>query len=145
VKTQEEYAQAKKVIKEIVKKAIDHLKNKRVKLEDLTYSVKLYFDPNEKVGDMKTAPQPYQCALQLINAGKRLKRGDTVSFVKVKPFTYNGKTFTVKPAEFVRSLAEINVDDYVRNLETALNQTFEPMGIRLETEKETKISRWLIS
>jgi len=145
VKNQEEYEQSKRVIKEIVKKAIEDLKSRQVKLEDLTYTVRLYFDPNEKVTDMKTAAQQYQCALQLIDAGKKLKRWDTVSFVKVKPFTYNGKTFTVKPAEFVKSLAEINVDDYVRNLLNALNQTFEPMGVKLEMGKETEISRWLIS
>jgi len=145
VKNQEEYAQAKKVIKEIVKKAIDDLKNRHVKLEDLIYTVRLYFDPNEKIADMKTAAQQYQCALQLIDAGKKLKRWDTVSFIKVKPFKYKEKIFTVKPAEFVKSLVEINVEDYVRNLLTALNQTFEPMGIRLETEKETEISKWLTS
>ena len=145
VKNQEEYAQAKKVIKDIVKKAIDDLKNRHVKLEDLIYTVRLYFDPNEKIADMKTAAQQYQCALQLIDAGKKLKRWDIVSFIKVKPFKYKEKIFTVKPAEFVKSLVEINVEDYVRNLLTALNQTFEPMGIRLETEKETEISKWLTS
>ncbi|MDH5793182.1 MAG: hypothetical protein OEZ18_01290, partial [Candidatus Bathyarchaeota archaeon] len=115
------------------------------KLEDLIYTVRLYFDPNEKIADMKTAAQQYQCALQLIDAGKKLKRWDTVSFIKVKPFKYKEKIFTVKPAEFVKSLVEINVEDYVRNLLTALNQTFEPMGIRLETEKKTEISKWLTS
>jgi len=145
VKNQEEYAQAKKVIKDIVKKAIDDLKNRQVKLKDLIYTVRLYFDPNEKIADMKTAAQQYQCALQLIDAGKKLKRWDTVSFIKVKPFKYKEKIFTVKPAEFVKSLVEINVEDYVRNLLTALNQTFEPMGIRLETEKKTEISKWLTS
>jgi DNA polymerase elongation subunit (family B) len=145
VKNREEYAQAKKVIEDIVKKAIDDLKNRQVKLEDLVYMVKLYFDPNEKTVDMKTAAQQYQCALQLIDAGKKLKRWDTVSFIKVKPFKYKEKIFTVKPAEFVKSLVEINLEDYVRNLLTALNQTFEPMGIRLETEKKTEISKWLTS
>jgi hypothetical protein len=70
-----------------------------------------------------------------------------VSFVKVRPFKYRGKTFTVKPAKFVKSLHEINVDDYVRNLLTALNQTFQPMGIKLEMEreKEIKLSKWLMN
>jgi DNA polymerase elongation subunit (family B) len=143
VKNQEEFAQAKKVIEDIVKKAVGDLKNRQVKLEYLVYTVKLYFDPNEKTADMKTAAQQYQCALQLIDAGKKLQRWDTVSFIKVKPFKYKEKIFTVKPAEFVKSLVEINVDDYVRNLLTALNQTFEPMGINLGMEKETKISKWL--
>jgi DNA polymerase elongation subunit (family B) len=145
VKDQEEYADAKKSIQAHVKKAVDDLRKKRAVLEDLTYSVRLYFDPNEKVEEMKTSPQPYQCALQLIDAGRKLSRGDTVTFVKVRPFEYKGRTFTVKPAEFVKSLTEINVEDYVRNLLTALNQTFKPMGIRLENDEETKIVKWLIS
>jgi len=143
MKKHEEYEQAKKTIQETVRKAIDDLRSRQIKLEDLTYSVKLYFDPNKKKEEMKTAAQPYQCALQLMEAGKNLKRWDTVSFVKVKPFTHSGKIFTVKPAEFVKSLAEINVEDYVRNLQTALKQTFEPMDIKLEVEEETKMSRWL--
>ncbi len=145
VKNFDEYAQAKKMIKEIVTKAVEDLRNRRVSIEDLTYSVRLYFDPNEKKMNMKTLPQPYQCAVQLIDAGKRLNRWDTVSFVKVKPFKYKKRTFTVKPAEFVTNLREINIEDYVRNLLTALNQTFKPMGIELKTEKETEISRWLIN
>jgi DNA polymerase elongation subunit (family B) len=145
VRNQEEFTQAKESIKEIVKIAIKNLKERKVRSEDLTYSVRLYFDPNEKTADMKTTPQPYQCALQLMDAGGKLKRSDIVSFVKVKPFTYKGKNFTVKPADFVKSLTEINLEDYVRNLLTALNQTFEPMGIKLETKKETEISRWLTS
>lgn len=145
VKNLEEYGQAKGKIKEIVGKAVSDLKNRKVRLEDLTYSVRLFFDPNEKIANMKTAPQPYQCALQLIDAGKRLNRWDTVSFVKVKPFKYKEKTFTVKPAEFMNNLNEINVEDYVRNLLTALNQTFKPMGIELRKERETEISRWLTS
>ncbi|MBS7632288.1 hypothetical protein KEJ15_01520 [Candidatus Bathyarchaeota archaeon] len=141
VRNREEYEQAKQRIKQVVAKAIQDLRSRKVKLEELTYSVRLYFDPNEKVVDMKTAHQPYQCALQLIDAGKRLKRGDTVSFVKVKPFPYKGKTFTVKPVELAPNLAEINVADYVRNLLTALNQTFEPMDIKLEAEKEADVSK----
>lgn len=143
VKNQEEYEQAKKTLKEIAKKSIDELRNRKVQLEDLVYTVRLYFDPNEKITDMKTAAQQYQCALQLIDAGRKLQRWDKVSFIKVKPFTYNAKTFTVKPAEFVKSLIEVNVEDYVRNLLTALNQSFQPMGIKLEMEKETRISKWL--
>jgi DNA polymerase elongation subunit (family B) len=143
VGNQEEYMQAKREIKKICKKTIDDLKNRNVSLDDLVYSVRLHFDPNEKVENTKMVPQPYQCALQLINAGKRLKRGDVVSFIKVKPFKYKGKIFTVKPADFVGSLAEINVEDYVRNLRTALNQTFKPMGIKLEEEKEADILKWI--
>jgi DNA polymerase elongation subunit (family B) len=142
-RNQEEYEHAKERIKEVVRKAIVDLRNRKVELADLAYSVRLYFDPGEKIADMKTAAQPYQCALQLIEAGKKLRRGDTVAFVKVKPFKHKDKTFTVKPIEFTRSLWEINVEDYVRNLLTALNQSFEPMGVKIQIEKEAEISRWL--
>ena len=145
VKSQEDYVEAKKRIKETVRRAMTELRNRRIDLEDLIYSVRLYFDPNEKIEDMKTAHQPYQCAIQLIDAGKKLKRGDTVSFIKVKPFRYKEKTFTVKPAKSVTNPAEVNTEDYVRNILTALNQTFEPMGIKLETERKTEISQWLKS
>ncbi len=143
VKNEEEYEQAKTRIKEVVQKAIADLKSGKIEVRDLTYSVRLYFDPNEKIADMKSAHQPYQCAQQLIDAGMKLKRGDTVSFIKAKPFKYKGRMFTVKPADFATSLTEINSVDYVRNLLTALNQTFEPMGIELEAEKKADISRWL--
>jgi hypothetical protein len=143
VKNQKGYEDAKNAIKEIANKAMLDLRSRNVRLEDLIYSVKLFFDPDEKIADMRTAAQQYQCALQLIDAGRRLNRCDTVSFVKVKPFKYKDKIFTVKPAEFVKNALEINMADYVRNLLTALNQTFQPMGIELKLEKETEISRWL--
>jgi len=59
-------------------------------------------------------------------------------FVKVKPFNYQGRRFTVKPTEHVESLNEINVEDYVRNLKTALNQLFKPMSIMFTDEKTAK-------
>jgi len=142
VKNLPEYSEGKDRIKKVVRNAVADLKNGNVRLEDLIYSVRLYFDPNEKIGDMKTAHQPYQCASQLMNAGRKLKKGDTVSFVKVKPFRYEKRTFTVKPAEFVKNLSETNVNDYIRNLLTALNQTFESMDVKLKEEKEAEISKW---
>jgi DNA polymerase elongation subunit (family B) len=145
VRSLDEFEHAKKAIKEVVKTAVADLKSRKISLENLTYSVRLFFDPNEKITDMKTTAQPYQCAIQLVDSGRKLQRWDTVSFIKVKPFKYKEKTFTVKPAEFVRNLADINVEDYVRNLLTALNQTFEPMGIKLEIQRDTEISRWLTS
>ena len=74
--------------------------------------------------------------------GEKVDKGDTVHFIKVKPFNYKGKTFTVKPVDYVKSLKEINVEDYTRNMTTALEQTFAPMGIKLEQKLETKISDW---
>jgi DNA polymerase I len=143
VKNSEEYAQARNRIKEIVKKDVANLKRRVISLEDLTYSVRLNSDPNEKVTGKRSLHQPYQSALQLIEMGKMVKRGDVVSFVKVRPFNHKGRIFTVKPVAAVASLTEINVEDYVRNLLTALNQVFEPMGIKLDVEKDAEMSRWI--
>lgn len=143
VKTLEEYELAKKRIITVVQQAVNELKNRRIELKDLVYSVKLYFDPNERLAtNVKVTPQPYQCAIQLLDLGKKVDKGDTMHFIKVKPFNYKGKTFTVKPVESVKGVKEINVKDYVRNVTTALDQTFAPMGIKMQQKPETKISDW---
>ena len=142
VKNNREFEQAKTKIVAIAQEAIKDLQSRKVELKDLVYSVNLYHDPHEKL-DSKVLPQPYQCAAQLIDAGKQVKQRDTVSFIKVKPFNYRGKQFSVKPTDRVTSVLEINVEDYVRNLTTALDQTFEPMGITFKTRTETKITQWL--
>jgi DNA polymerase elongation subunit (family B) len=141
VKNSKEYEQAKKKITTIVENSIKDLRNRKFKTEDMLFSVKLLIDPREKLAS-KVLPQAYQCAKQLIDSGTNVKQGDTVNFIKVKPFTYQGREFTVKPADQIKNTAEINVEDYVRNLTTALNQTFKPMGIDFKTETEQKITNW---
>ncbi len=126
----------------IVHDAIEDLKRRKINLEDLQFSVRLYFDPVKKLESGETLPQPYQCAVQLIDAGKEVSRRDPVSFVKVKPFTYRGRRFTVKPTDQVKNLSEINVEDYIRNLKTALAQTFSPMDITFEADRNMKIDKW---
>ena len=137
-----QYNQARREIGTVVQKGIHELRGRKVVLEDLAYSVQLYYDPNERTSKTTLMPQPYQCAMQLIDQGKKLNRRDIVRFVKVKPFNYKGKTFTVKPLDHVKNLVDINVEDYIRNLTTALEQTLEPMGITLEDEKEMKLTEW---
>lgn len=141
VKNESEYELAKRRIVAVVQRSIEDLRQRLVPLEDLEYSVKLWFDPREKVME-EALHQPYQCAVQLIDSGKEVSRRDAVSFVKVKPFMYKGKKFTVKPTDHVKSLLEINIEDYIRNLKTALGQTFGPMNIRFEAKKDTELSKW---
>ena len=141
VRNKSEYESAKKRIVAVVQRAINDLRQREVPLEDLEYSVKLRFDPREKTME-EALHQPYQCAVQLIETGREVNKKDTVSFIKVKPFMYKGKRFTVKPAEHVESLLEINVEDYIRNLKTGLDQTFGPMGIKFETKKDMELSDW---
>jgi DNA polymerase elongation subunit (family B) len=141
VRNLEEYEDAKKKIVAVVKHTDEYLKQGKVPLADLVYSVQLFFDPNERLA-LNVMPQPYQCAVQLQDTGVKVKRNDAMRFIKVKPFTYRDKIFTVKPAEQVKSVREINVEDYIRNMTTALSQTFVPMGIKLE-KSEKRISDWL--
>jgi len=144
IKNASEYEQAKVKIAAMVQNAIKDLRDRKIELKDLIFSVNLYHDPKEKL-ESNVLPQPYQCAAQLIDSGREVTQRDTVSFIKVKPFNYRGREFTVKPADWVQNVSEINVEDYVRNLTTALDQTFKPMGIRFETEAkvEAKITKWL--
>jgi len=142
IKNMEEYEEAKERIVKIVQRAIADLSKRKIPVKDLKYSVELYFDPKEKLLMEEALHQPYQCAIQLIDSGVEVNKRDTVSFIKVKPFNYKGKKFTVKPSSHVKNVAEINVEDYIRNLRTALGQTFEIMDIDFEPKRDMKISEW---
>jgi DNA polymerase I len=144
VENQPDFEEAKKRIQKIVDEAIKDLRTGAVPLKDLEYSVELHEDPRKTIRD-KTWHQPYQCAIQLIDSGQSVQRRDIVKFVKVKPFPYREKTFTVKPTEQIKNLHEVNVEDYIRNLRTALNQTFKPMDLHItgETGKKTSLSDFL--
>ncbi len=135
VRNKSEFNKAKVRMKAIVQNAMNDLLLGKVPLEDLEYAVVIHDDPKEKMKG-KSLHQPYQCAIQLLDSGKRVKRGDEMRFIKVKPFNYQGRRFTVKPTEYVKKSSEINVIDYIRNLRNALNQTFKPMKITInEFEK----------
>ena len=140
VKDMQGYALAKVKIANVVNEALEMLRAREVNPEDLAYSVQLYHEPRARTSSPSALSQPYQCALQLINVGEKLRRGDIVHFIKVKPFSYRGRTLTVKPLSHLKNLAEINVENYARNLKTALQQTFEPIDISLK--KDMELTDW---
>lgn len=137
VKNQVDYIEAKGRIQRVMANAIKEFKAGKVPLKYLDYQVEIHEDPVEKMKE-KVLHQPYQCAIQLIDLGKSVQKGDVVNLVKVKPFQYRGRPFTVKPTEQVKNFHEINLDDYVRNLRTALNQTFKPMDIEFKEDEAKK-------
>ena len=137
VKDKSELPKAKRKIGAIVQNAIADLVTGETPMKDLEYSVVIHDDPMEKVNE-NSVHQPYQCAIQLLDSGQKVKRGDEMHFVKVKPFPYQGRKFTVKPTEHVTRFSEINVADYIRNLKTALNQTFKPMDITFSDQNKFK-------
>jgi hypothetical protein len=117
--------------------AIDDLMLGNVPIKDLEYIVVIHEDPTLKLKG-EVLHQPYQCAIQLLNSGKNVKRGDEMHFVKVKPFNYQGRRFTAKPTDHFINSREINVEDYMRNLITALNQVFKPMKIKVHDIQKSK-------
>lgn len=137
VRNKSGFIKAKRRIKAIVRHAMDDLLLGKVPIKDLEYTVVIHDDPNEKLKG-KSLHQPYQCAIQLLNTGKSVKQGDEMHFVKVKPFNYQGRRFTVKPTDHLVNSREINVENYMRNLFTALNQVFKPMNITFTDEKQAK-------
>lgn len=137
VRNQSEYVKAKDRIKNVVQSSIKDLKDGKVPIKDLEYNVVIHEDPMEKLKE-GALHQPYQCAIQLIDSGKSVTKGANVRFVKVKAFRYRGRNFTVKPTATVKRFSEINVDDYVRNLRTALNQTFKTINLKFSDEISTK-------
>ncbi len=128
VKDKTDLLEVKHKIEIIVQNVIVDLVRGKIPMEDLEYSVVIHDDPMEKVKG-NSIHQPYQCAIQLLDSGHKVKRGDEMHFVKVNPFLYQGRRFTVKPTEYVKRFGEINIMDYIRNLRTALNQIFKPMNI----------------
>ncbi len=131
----QEFEQAKGQVQTVVTEALKKLRKGQVALEDLEYKVEIRDDPALK-SRAKTIPQPYQAAILLLERGVRVTPGEEVGFVKVHPFKHTGRYFTVKP--FSQATGnELNVDDYIRNLTSSLQQTFEPMGITLKTEQAT--------
>jgi DNA polymerase elongation subunit (family B) len=143
VKNWTEFEAAKDSIREVVKRAVTDLQSGKVRMENLVYTVKLHFDASEKTAEGDVYHQPYQCAVQLADRQKKVSQGEVVSFVKVKPFNYRGKTFSVKPVELVKDFREVNMDDYVRNLRTALNQTFKPMNLSFDEEPKTTLADFI--
>jgi len=143
VKNWAEFEAAKRKIQSVVNEAIKRLKEGKVPLEDLAYQVKLHEDSVERL--MKEAPmhQPYQCAVQLMDSGVEVTRGSIVSFVKVKPFIYGGKKYTVKPLSLIKTPREVNVEDYIRNLKTSLSQVFKPMNISFDEEHRLTLADFI--
>ncbi|MEM3404514.1 MAG: DNA polymerase domain-containing protein [Nitrososphaeria archaeon] len=118
------------------------LLERRFEVEDMAFNVILHKKPSEII-ESNVYAQPYQCAIQLIDEGIRLRRKQILTFAKVKAFNYKGKRFSVKPIDRVNK-DEINVPDYISNMYSMMNQVLEPLGIgkgAAKNEYDT-LTRW---
>jgi DNA polymerase I len=136
----QEFEAAKQGTRAIVSNAMSTLRQSGIPLSDLEYRVELREDPKTMI-NARTLPQPYQAAVLALEVGQNVSRGQEVGFVKVHPFKHGGRTFTVKPTDQAK-IAEVNIDDYVRNLLSSLDQTFEPMGIKLGASSVPSLSEF---
>ncbi len=136
VRNLEAFEAAKKEIAKIYEQTVSELRARKFNLEDLVYTVEIHEVPEEKFTS-KIIPQPYQAAKILRDSGVLLKEWDEIRFVKVRPFRYEGRNFTVKPVDRVLQ-NEVNVEDYVRTLGLAMGQVFEPMGLSFSKSRQDR-------
>ncbi|MCD6538843.1 hypothetical protein J7L18_09615 [Candidatus Bathyarchaeota archaeon] len=143
VRNHREFDEAKRKIQDIVHRAIERLKAGMIPIDELAYNVRLHESALFKAANDEAMSQPYQCARQLLDRGVEVKPGSVVSFVKVKPFLYGGKRYTVKPLSLVRSMNEVNIEDYVRSLKSALTQAFKPMKISFDEQHKMTLADFI--
>ncbi|MCX8189067.1 MAG: hypothetical protein N3F64_05100 [Nitrososphaeria archaeon] len=142
IDTLEDIPRVRERINRILEEKKKDILQKRFKIEEMGFSVILHKKPNEVLSSNINA-QSYQCAIQLIDAGNRLKKGQIITFVKVKPFYYKGNKFTVKPINIAKK-DEINVQDYISNMYTMMAQILEPLGLNKtgDRNKHIMLSHW---
>jgi len=109
---------AKGEIEKFVRDAIEKLKNRNVKLEDLIFKVRLSKELDSK-------GQPYDVARLYIINGVKKQPGDFVEYVLTKG------VYRAKPV-FMTRMSEIDVDSYIYRLEGMLKQIFEPLEMNVK-------------
>jgi DNA polymerase elongation subunit (family B) len=142
INTSGDIAEARNRVYKILEKGEKDLLEKRFDIRDMEFNVILHKKPSEIVGSNIFA-QTYQCAIQMIDSGINLRRGQVITFAKVKTFGYRGKKFTVKPIDLVKK-EEINIADYISNMYSMMGQILEPLGISgYHPEKEyDSLTKW---
>jgi len=116
----EEFEDKKKLIVDRIRRIYKKLKRREFMLDELAFNVMLSKAPSEYD---KVTPQHVKAALMLEPFGRRLTRGDVISYVKVK--SRDG----VKPVQLAK-LVEIDVEKYLE----ALKSTFEQLLQALDVE-----------
>jgi DNA polymerase I len=122
VKSQEDFADAKAKITNIVKECYVKLRNKEYTLDELAFSM-MMSRTTEKY--TKTTPQHVKAAKQLEQAGTEMKPGDIISFVKVV-----GEQ-GVKPIQLAK-LDEVDSEKYVEYIRGTFEQVLDALGVEFE-------------
>ncbi|MGB9728607.1 MAG: DNA-directed DNA polymerase I [Thermoprotei archaeon] len=124
VNTPDDFEHAKEQLWKIVSEQYHMLKGRRIPLDKLAIRAQLGKDP-EKYD--KNTPQHVKAALMLKRHGVPVKKGMTITFVKV-----NRSDTNVMPVQLAR-IDEIDVDKYIDHMKTVYEQLLDALGIDFET------------
>ncbi len=122
VHSKEDFDRASSEIRRMIRTAYLNIKNRKVPLEELAFRVML----SKSLDQYKdTTPQHVKAARLLRSAGKDVKPGDIISYVK----TVSG--LGVKPVSMARP-EDIDVDKYVEYLRSTFDQLLDALGYSFE-------------
>ena len=139
----EKLAKARPKVKEVLRRRIAEIRRGRFSVPEMEQRIKIWKDPSQREAD-DILTQPYQAWQQLADAGIVIKRRSEVAFVKVKPFRFGKRIFSVKPTQMA-SKREIDIQDYIRRLELAFQQVLGPLEITFPREPSAGLDEFLSS
>lgn len=123
VRSMDEFEQAKKEITTKISHTLKMLEDRAIPVEELSFNMTMTKDPEDYI---KTIPQHVRAARILENEkGYKVKRGDTISYIKTKTKT------GVKPTALA-STADIDPTKYQEFMESTLMQVMSPMGLNFD-------------
>ncbi|MFX1577920.1 MAG: DNA polymerase domain-containing protein, partial [Promethearchaeota archaeon] len=141
VDTPKKLAKVTPRVVEVLQREITRLRRRDFTVKELEYRVKVWKTDKDR-GKGKALAQPYQALQQLTDKGIKVKKREEVGFVKVHPFRYGARTFTVKPTQMATK-EEIDIPDYVRKLEMAFEQILVPLGIQFPGQQSRALDSYL--
>jgi DNA polymerase I len=122
VKTPEDFERARASIRELLTGMITNLREKKVPVADLAFTV-MMGKPTEKYNG--TTPQHVRAAKQLEERGKVVKAGEIIAYVKTKSPPY------VKPSELARA-DEVDADKYIEYAHSMFDQMLDALDFSFD-------------
>ncbi len=122
VQSPSDFEKARTEIKRVVRECYLRLRNRKYPLEDLAFNVMISKPPERYT---KTTPQHVKAAYLLAKAGREVKPGDIISFVKTTD------ELGVRPLELA-SVNMVDVAKYVEYVESTFEQVLDALGIAFD-------------
>jgi DNA polymerase I len=141
IRTPKNLVEATPEIVEILQREIARIRRRSFTVEELEYRVKVWKADKDR-GKNTALAQPYQALQQLTDKGIQVKKRAEIGFVKVNPFRYGSRTFTVKPTQMATK-EEIDIPDYLRKLEMAFEQVLIPLQIEFPGQQSRHLDAYM--